>query len=388
MIDSVISGIGEVSPSRRLNLPASALVLRSIKDALADAGIEAADIEAVVTESSVTPVLAPIADIAAAAQLGNLRMSAMTSPVAAGIFQAIGMADLMVSTGAAKHVLVYYGLDWGTKPLGPSAYHEAMLAKSFIENPPGFAGPPLYFAVIAKRYANLYGISDDELEVALSEIVLANRFNAAAHPEAQAREPMDLATYRKSPMIAEPLRKADCALLSDGAIAVIVSARKSIDTTRHVGVRISSWAWAQDSVSDSSFYSQSELPLLKAAAIAGPDALRRSGMSTNDIDFVEVYDCFSIATLLQLESLGFCSPGSGPSYVSGGSLRFNGSHPTNTHGGLLSHGYVMGANHFIEAVRQLRRDAGERQVADASTAMVGAGPGRQYTALVLRRDDD
>jgi acetyl-CoA acetyltransferase len=101
----------------------------------------------------------------------------------------------------------------------------------------------------------------------------------------------------------------------------------------------------------------------------------------------ELYDCFSIATAIQLEALGITKPGGSLDAIAGGQLDVDGSLPTNTHGGLLSHGYLLGAGHVAEAVRQLRHEACGNQVREAASAFVGAGPGRQYTGLLLRRTD-
>jgi len=92
--------------------------------------------------------------------------------------------------------------------------------------------------------------------------------------------------------------------------------------------------------------------------------------------------------VLQLEAVGRCKPGRSFEAVADGALRFDGEMPTNTHGGLLCHGHIFNINHAIEAVRQLRGIAGKRQVKNAQRAFVGAGPGRQYTALILQRDTD
>jgi acetyl-CoA acetyltransferase len=101
----------------------------------------------------------------------------------------------------------------------------------------------------------------------------------------------------------------------------------------------------------------------------------------------ELYDCFSVATVIQLEALGISKPGGTLDAIAGCQLDIDGSIPTNTHGGLLSHGYLLGAGHVAEAVRQLRHEAWGNQVHEATTAFVGAGPGRQYTGLLLRRTD-
>ncbi|GCE42179.1 putative thiolase [Rhodococcus wratislaviensis] len=358
------------------------MVADATRLALADAGIEPAEVAGVVTEASLTPKMAPIGDLAPVVGLDQVSVTAMSSPTGAGILQAIGIAAALVESGTADHVVSYFGIDWGTRSSGPNDYHAAMDAKSVIERPAGFVGPPLYFAAAMRRYGHVYGLSDHDTEDLLASIAMAARANATLHPGAQVNSPLTREDYDRSPMIASPVRKADCCLLSDGAVAVVVSNSQAV-SPRGRAVSIRGWSWAQDRFDDASFYSQSPLPLLSATARASEDAFRLAGVAPANIDVAEIYDCFSPAIVLQLESAGFCAPGSAAEYTAAGALKTRGEHPTNTHGGLLSHGYLFGANHLAEAVTQLRHEAGQRQVRDAELAFVGAGPGRQYTALIL-----
>jgi acetyl-CoA acetyltransferase len=384
VVTAVISGLGERPPTRRSGQRAESLAIAAINAALEDAELGAGDIDAVVTESSITPARAPIDKVAAALGLANLRITAQSSPVGAGILEAVALAFTLVEAGAATNVLTYFSVDWGSFP-GLDDYYSEMAAKRAVEYPVGFREPVHYFAALANRYAHLYGLKAQELEVALSDVALAARANATRHPDAQLRDPLARQEYLALPYLAEPLRRADVCLLSDGAVAVIVS-RATAATTRVPQVRLAGSAYSAQLVPDEAFYTQSrELPWLPAAASAARTALDAARMTIHDVDVIEIYDCFSIATLLQLEAIGACARGAACELVAHGTLASDGARPTNTHGGLLAHGYLLGANHLAEAVHQLRHDAGGRQVLDASTAFIGAGPGRQYTALVLER---
>ena len=385
---AILSGVGEVAPVRSSGCTAEQLALEAIAHALDDAGIAPCDIDAIVTESSLSPQMTPADRIAVAAGIHSLGRVAQSSPVGAGILGALGMACDMVERGEATHVLTYFALDWGTNSAGPTEYHSKMSAKKIVEEPTGFAGPPLYFAMMARRYQHIHGLSDAELSDLLATVAISARANAALHPFAQTRKPLDREAYQAARMIAEPLHGADCSLLSDGAEALVVSRAGAGARPRAANAVLRGWNYAVDPIADMDFYTQSPwLPRLPAASRAATAALASAGQSITDIDLFQIYDCFSIAVPLQLEAIGRIPYGQSHKVLGEGVLSPSGAIPTNTHGGLLAHGYLLGAGHIAEAVWQLRGLAGARQVPNVRTAFVGAGPGRQYTALVLAREE-
>lgn len=380
-----ISGIGEVAPSRRSGRTAEQLAVEAIRAALADAGVRPDEVECIVTETSLMPSVAPTDRVAVQAGLNNLRRVYHSSPVGAGILAGLGMAWDAVANGDVEHALTYFAIDWGGNPTGPADYHHKMAAKVVVEEPAGFVGPPLYFAAIAERYRAIHGLSQPSLAEMLREVALSARHNASMHPTAQDRRGLDEAGYDASPFVAEPLRGVDCSLLSDGAGAILVSRGQAPSEGRIV---LQGWGYAADAIPDMDFYSQSPwLPDLPAARRAAQEALKAAGVTIDSIDLFQLYDCFSIAVPLQLEAIGRVPPGATLEHIRGGRLRCDGDLPVNTHGGLLSHGYLLGVGHVLEAIQQLRGKAGARQVSHARSAFVGAGPGRQYTALILERQD-
>lgn len=387
MATAVVSGLGEYHPRRRSGLHARRLVLMAVEEAMRDAGIVNRDIDGVITESYITPSVLSLNELAPVLRLDGIRYQALSSPMGAGILLAIAQAHAVVEAGLAQHVLTYFGVDWGSSGGGPAGIHASMDAKRAIEYPIGFSGPPVYFATIAHRYAYNYGLNTRQLEELLFEVARSARRNSARHHYAQLRMELSPDEYWNDPYFAQPLRRADISLLSDGAVALIISDADAVAPERRT-VTLEGWAHTVHAVTDQAFYTQDrELPKLEATAAVAERIKEDTGQDVANADVFELYDCFSIATVLQLESLGITKPGMTAEVVHSGSLDFDGSTPTNTHGGLLAHGYTLGASHVAEAIRQLRGEALGNSIADVSTAFVGAGPGRQYTGLLYRRID-
>jgi acetyl-CoA acetyltransferase len=382
--DAVIAGIGQTNYRRSHGLPLGRLIGQAATDAMADAGVVPGDIDTVFTESSTSPSSFPIDRFTSTFGLHNVVHHGCFGVGGSGLFYAVLQATQRIRAGMSGAAIVYFGLDWGSRPTGPYSFHERFPAKLAWEVPYGFYGQATYYAAMARRYQIEHGLSDRDLKLGLGEFAVSSRQNALLNPTSQTTKPLDLAVYDDARPIATPFCVYDCCLVSDGAAAVVLT-RASRATPR--GVAVVAGAYRQENTSEEDFFSQSpgyfRLPAAREASRA---AYAMAGIrGPEDAQFMNVYDCFTMSALLQLEAIGWCEPGRAVFDVRGGVTSVKGARPVNTHGGLLSNGYILGFNHLVEAVRQLRGEAGAGQVPDARLGIVSAAPARHHTTLVLAR---
>jgi acetyl-CoA acetyltransferase len=212
------------------------------------------------------------------------------------------------------------------------------------------------------------------------------RDHAVRHPGAQMRKPITVADVLASRMIARPLHLLDCCLVSDGGAAVVVSAPDAARDTARPGVALIGSGQGHTHEHLSQAPSLTDFGCHDAAA----RALGEAGVRPSDIRVAEIYDSFTITLLIELESMGFFGRGEAGPAIAAGALALGGRLPTNTHGGLLSFGHsgaAGGLTHVVEAVRQLREEAGARQVPGAKVAFVHGDGGilSAHCSLVLAR---
>lgn len=250
-----------------------------------------------------------------------------------------------------------------------------------FESPYGPSVPSLY-ALIARAHMAEFGTTSEQF----ASISVTARKHANLNPAAQMRELITVEDVVNSRMIADPLHLLDCSLISDGGSAVILTssertAKNSSDPIYLLGV---------GEGHHHEHISQAKSLTASAAVDSGKRAYEMAGLVSSDIDFAELYDCFTPAALIELEDLGFCEKGEGGAFVQSGEIELGGSLPINTHGGLLSHCHPGNPGSMFaltEAIVQLRHQAGERQVSDAEVGLVHGQGGvmSSHTTLILGR---
>ncbi len=378
---AVIAGIGETAPVRRSQLDIRSLVIEACLGALADAGIAPVEVDGLVSDTLIMPGTVPQEFVAA--QLGFERR--FTGGIAWGGVSNVCapmVAREAIVQGRAEVVLCYFGVDWGSRAGGPYAFHDLFPAKTAFEKPYGFAAQASYFAMWARRYMHEYEGGEEALEL----IAISQRTNAIRNGRGQLKKGLDAAGYRASPMVSDPLRVADCCLISDGACAFVVTTEERARDLRARPVFVLGGAFATEPVSvDDVFTQPASLTSFPAAKLAAERALRDAGITREEVDFLELYDCFTISCLLQLEDCGFCRPGEGLAFMKAMDTTTDGKLPINTHGGLLAHSYLLGIEHVIEAVHQLRGTAGPAQVANARVGFISGLSMPDFGVLLLGR---
>ncbi|APY87728.1 acetyl-CoA acetyltransferase [Streptomyces alfalfae] len=212
------------------------------------------------------------------------------------------------------------------------------------------------YAMAARRHMHEYGTTLEQL----ASVAVQARANAAANPDAMYREPVTVDEVLAGPMIADPFTKLHCCIRSDGGCAVLLAAEEYVTDCASLPV----WVLGAGEHVSHAAMSQWEDFTVSPAAVSGRLAFERAGVRPADIDLAEIYDAFTYMTLVTLEDLGFCGKGEGGAFVEKGRLLRDGGLPTNTDGGGLSaqHPGMRGLFLLVEAVRQLRGQAGERQV--------------------------
>jgi acetyl-CoA acetyltransferase len=264
-------------------------------------------------------------------------------------------SDLLSRSGRVLGSRGHFGQ--GTRVAGPAQF-EAPYGNVLIGA----------YAMAARRHMHEYGTTSEQL----AEIAVAAREHARLNPRALYRDPLTVDDVVSSRMIADPLHKLDCCVISDGGGALIMTTAERAADLRQAPVHVLGAATAQ------THWHVSQMPdfTTTGAAASGAAALAQAGVTPADIDTVQLYDSFTITVLLLLEDLGFCPKGEGGRFVEDGTLRLGGKLPLNTDGGGLSctHPGMRGIFLLVEAVRQLRGQAGEAQVPGAELALAcGSG---------------
>jgi acetyl-CoA acetyltransferase len=375
----VISGIGETAYSKNSGKSVLALHLEASLAAIRDAGLSPRDIDGIIPYPA-TGVVAE--DLATNFGIPDLRFSAATPLGGASPLAAVQCAVAAVATGICRHVLIPIARNGSSGGRISSRLREAPQFRTVaeFELPVGAFAPAQLYAPMARRHMELFGTSS----LQFAEIAVTTRQHAILNGNAMMSTPLTVEQHQASRMIADPLRLYDCSLESDGGAALVVSGAESAGDLPHPPIYVLGIAEGHPD-SPSAITQRPDLTRLGVAK-AAPRAFAMAGVRHDDIDVAEIYDCFTYIVLCQLEDLGFCAKGEGGDFVASGALRLDGRLPTNTHGGLLSQAHMVGMNHIVELVRQLRGSAGRAQVRDARIGLVtGYGDMGDGSVAILAR---
>lgn len=230
------------------------------------------------------------------------------------------------------------------------------------------------YAMAAQRHMHEFGTTAEQL----AEVAVTTREHARRTPGAQMTAPITIEDVLHSRWISEPLHLLDCCIISQGAGAFVVTRADKARDCRTTPVSILGGGEGHRNEYLTSMTDLTSTGMQEA----GATAFARAGVTPVEVDFAEIYDCFTITVLMDLEDLGFCKKGEGGSFVENGRLTLRGELPVNTHGGLLSYCHIGGINHIVEAARQLRGDCGDRQVRDATIGVVTGNGGFLSTKTV------
>jgi acetyl-CoA acetyltransferase len=375
--DTAIVGVAESELGAVRDQHALRMMAQAAAAALAEAGLRLTDVDGVMTAGFPTDTAA----VDVAEYLG-IRPTFMSSTDTGGSsFELhVAEADLAIGAGLCSTVLIVYAStqrqDRSRSLDGPTEPDFTFAAQ--YERPSGLLWPVGAYALAAARHMHEFGTTREQL----AEVAVAARAWAQRNPKAFRREPLTVDDVLSSPPVSSPLTVADCCLVTDGGGAVVMTSRERAATLRCRPVDVLGFGAHS---THANIVTAPDLVRTSARA-SGRQAFAMAGLSPADVDVAEIYDSFTITVLLSLEDLGFCEKGEGGSFVSGGRIRPDGDFPLNTSGGGLSycHPGRLGLLLLVEAVRQLRGEAGDRQVPGARTALChGTGGVLSTSATVL-----
>jgi acetyl-CoA acetyltransferase len=270
-----------------------------------------------------------------------------------------------IACGAADTVLVCAGENRVTG-LG----REAAIAVLTNVGHPQFEKPyggsiPGFYAMVARRHMHEYGTTREQL----SAVAVNTRAHALLHPHAQMKVPLTVEQVQASKPIADPLRMLDCCIVSDAAGAFVVT---SAERALHMKQKPAYLLGVGEMHTHEHIMCAPDLTKFGALE-SGRAAYAMAGVGPGDIDVAQLYDCFTVVPIIELEELGFVEPGEGGAFFEAGYARIGGRLPVNTNGGMLSHAHAGAAGAIlgiVEVVRQLRGGLGERQVRNAKVGLV------------------
>jgi acetyl-CoA acetyltransferase len=382
---AAIVGIAETDYLRGADQSILQMILSASMGAIRDAGLKPSDVDAILPP----PGFVAWDEIAAHLGVPNVRYTACPQMGGASATASMLTAAMAISTGVADVVLMTVGWNGysAIRPRADARPNKRRFSAAFFETvknyyaPYGLRSAPWWYSLYLQRYAKQYNVPPE----AAGAIAVACRKHAQLNSKALMRDrALTMEEYLASPYIAEPLRKLDCCVETDCAAAIVMTSVERARDLPHVPVTLLGGAEGHPNRPDELINRKDVLNL--GLDLAAPRAFAMAGVTRDDMDFLQIYDCFTYVALLEIEALGYAERGGAADFVSNGNIELGGKFPMNTHGGLMSQGHCWGMNHIVEATRQLRHEGGAAQVPDCELGLVtGYGDLGDGSIAILRR---
>jgi len=366
---AAIVGIGETGYMRGTDQSILQMILAASMMAIKDAGLKPSDVDAVIPP----PGFVAWDEIAAHLGIPDVRYTSCPQMGGASPTAGLTTAAMAIAMGLAEVVVLPIGWNGysALRPRPDARPNKRRFSAAFFDvvknyyAPYGLRSAPWWYSLYLQRYVKQYDVPPE----AAGAVAIACRAHAQLNDKAMMRgRPLTMDDYLASPFITEPLRKLDCCVETDCAAAVVVTSAERAEDLPHIPVTILGGAEGHPNRPDELVNRKDVLDL--GLHLAAPRAFKMAGVTPADMDFLQVYDCFTYVVLLELEALGYAKRGEAADFVKDGNIQLGGKFPLNTHGGLMSQGHCWGMNHIVEATRQLRHDAGPAQVKGCELGLV------------------
>jgi len=383
---AAIAGIGATEFSKDSGRSELRLACEAVMAALADAGLEPADVDGISTFMMDNN---PEIEVQRAIGGGPLRFFSRVHYGGGAACGVVMQAALAVAAGAAEVVVCYRAMnERSMQRFGVGVTPTAAVATTETAHfgwyaPFGLLTPASWVAMQAQRYLHDYGATTEDF----GRVSVACRKHAATNPRAWFHgQPITLADHQASRWIVRPLRLLDCCQESDGAVAVVVTTLERARDLKQppAVIRAAAQGASRDQQMMTSYYRDAIGDLPEMADVAR-ELYAQSGLGPRDFQTAIIYDHFTPFVLAQLEAFGFCARGEAKDFIRGGTIEMGGALPINTHGGQLGEAYIHGMNGVAEGVRQVRGKAAN-QVGGVEHVLVTAGTGVPTSAVILGHD--
>jgi acetyl-CoA acetyltransferase len=384
---AAIVGIGATEFSKESGRSELRLAVEACEAAIADAGLDPAQIDGMVTYTQDTN---PEIEIARNLGIGELSFFSRIHHGGGAACATVQQAVLAVHAGVADYVVCYRAFNErsgrrfgaGVQDRPPVATAEQAHFSWYA--PFGLLTPAQWVAMFASRYLHEYGATSEDF----GRVAVADRKHAATNPKAWFYgKPITLEEHQASRWIVEPLHLLDCCQESDGAQALVVT---SLDRARDLPqppavVNAAAQGAGEEQDMMTSYYRET-ITGLPEMGLAARQLWNTTGLGPDDIQTAVIYDHFTPLVLPQLEEFGFCKRGEAKDFLADGNIELGGRLPINTHGGQLGEAYIHGMNGIAEGVRQVRGTS-VNQVDGVEHVLVTAGTGVPTSALIVGVDD-